>query len=74
MQAESHIKRDADMRRELPIALAHELARAKVCDQHRQEVLGRIYRALAPVDQFRCRFELTQCRAAKRGELLAQVS
>lgn len=59
--------------RPLPIALAHALARAKVSDQHRQDVLGRLFRALPPVDQFRCRAELMDCRAAKRGELLAEV-
>lgn len=60
--------------RPLPIALAHELARAKVTDQPRQDVLGRIFRTLRPVDQFRCRAELMNCRQAMRGELVAELA
>jgi hypothetical protein len=74
--AESLLKSDVERfpNRELPIALAHELARAKVTDQDRQLVLGRIFRRLKPVDQFRCRAELMNCRQAKRGELVAQLA
>jgi hypothetical protein len=74
MDTTTPMQREPVKSRPLPIALAHELARVKVSDQHRQEVLGRIFRALAPGDQFKCRFELMQCRAARRGELLAEVS
>lgn len=74
MQAnQSVMQRCAASHRPLPVALAHELARTKVSDQERHAMLGRIYRALPPAAQFRCRFELAQCRAAKRGELLAEV-
>jgi hypothetical protein len=74
MQAgQSILKQCADSCRELPVALAHELTRAKLADQNRQELLGRIFNTMRPVDQFKCRFELAQCRAAKRGELLAEV-
>lgn len=70
----SLLKRDFDTRRELPTALAHMLAATKLSDQGRQAWLGRIFRTLSPVDQFKVRWELAECRAAKRGERLAQVA
>lgn len=74
MDRTTPMQREPAKSRPLAIALAHELARVKISDQPRQEVLGRIYRSLTPADQFKCRFELAQCRQARRGELLAEVS
>lgn len=59
--------------RPLPIALAHELARTKLGNQHRQGVLGRIFRGMTPADKLRCMDELGWCRLAKRGEVKAQI-
>lgn len=53
--------------RDLPIALAHRFAEAKPGDPV-LEVLNRLYRNLKPSDKLRCRAELHECRAAKRGE------
>lgn len=59
--------------RPLPVALAHELARAKLGDQDRQQVLGRIFTGLSPADKLRCRDELEWCKLAKRGHVQAVV-
>lgn len=60
-------------RRELHVALAHELARAKVGDDARQGLLRRLFNAMPIGRQIACNKELRTCRAAKRGELKAVV-
>lgn len=60
-------------RRELHIALAHELARAKVGDDVRQSLLRRLFNALPIGLQIACNKELRACRAAKRGDIKAVV-
>lgn len=60
--------------RALSVALAHEFARVKPCDQARLGVLNRIYGTLAPVGQLACRAELRECREAKRGNRQAAIS
>lgn len=58
--------------RSLPVALAHALhARRPGADDLPR--LNATYARLAPADQLRCRIELLECRAARRGEREAQV-
>lgn len=59
--------------RPLAIALGQELARAKLGDNARQALLGRIYATLPAGQQLACKAELAECRAARRGERLAMV-
>ena len=63
--------------RDLPIALAHcfsgPMLYAGARGQQRMDLLNRIFVQLDPVDQLRCRAELLECRAAKRGERFAIV-
>lgn len=59
--------------RPLPIALAHCLVNTSLRRQTRVAVLNRIYRRLKPAQQIRCRLEIIEARAAKRGERIAQV-
>ena len=69
---------DERMCRELPIALAHCYAGQRLYagerGQQRMDLLNRIFVQLDPVGQLRCRAELLECNAAKRGQRLAQVS
>lgn len=60
--------------RELPVALAHSLAVAKLGDTDRQALLGRVFRTLGIGDQIRCSRELRACKAAQRGHTLAVVA
>lgn len=59
--------------RALPIALAHELMRTKLGKQVRLALLNRIFTTLKPGDKLRCRNELRECLAAKRGETHAAI-
>lgn len=76
MQGESLLARAVRVNpnRPLPIALAHAMASAKVSDQDRQQLLSRVFKAMQPAQQARCRHELAECRAARRGERFAVVS
>lgn len=60
--------------RSLAVALGQELARAKLGDNARQSLLGRIYNSLSAGQQLACKMELAECRAARRGERLAVVA
>lgn len=60
--------------RDLPIALAHELARTKFGNAARLELLNRIFSSMIVRDKIRCREELRLCLDAKRGNSLAEVS
>lgn len=58
--------------RPLPIALAHQFSKTRIGDPA-QGVLNRIYAAMTLADQVKCRWELLECRAAKRGEREARA-
>lgn len=59
-------------RRPIWMALAHEIVRAKI-GTPRMELLNRIYIRLQQADKTRCQAELAECKAARRGQRLAQV-
>lgn len=59
--------------RELPIALAHQVANCSP-DDARLALLHKIFNTLSLRDQLRARWELFECHAAKRGERLAVVA
>lgn len=52
---------------DLALDLAWYLANAKPGDAN-LAMLNRLYRAMQPKDQLRCRAEMEECRAARRGE------
>lgn len=58
--------------RSLPVALAHVMSARKPGDAT-LERLNATYARLTPADQLRCRIELLECRAARRGEREALV-
>jgi len=60
--------------RPLPIALAQCLANTKAGEQERMALLNRHFSRLNIRDQFICRAELLECKAAKRGQREAIVS
>ncbi len=60
-------------RRPLPLALAQSMARCKLGNTERMELLNRLYRTLSPAGQLRCKDELAQCRLAKRGGVEATI-
>lgn len=53
-----------------PIVLARQLANEKP-GTRRMELLNRLFARLSPADKLRCQAEIAQCKAAKRGLLLA---
>lgn len=59
--------------RPLPIALAHCFARTKAGDEGRLALLNGLFGTLTQQDQFVCRAEIHECRAARHGERLAMV-
>jgi|GEM_PF-6947856 len=59
--------------RTLPIALAHCLVLTKTGDPLMAS-LNRIFTALPSGLKLACLHEMAECRAAKRGERLAQVT
>lgn len=59
--------------RELPVALAQEMARTKPTSA-RMVLLNRVYQDLTWKGQARCRGELMRCRQAQRGLLEATVA
>jgi hypothetical protein len=60
-------------RRPLPLALAHWSARERP-GSPRWTVANRLYNRFSLAGQIAYRAELLECRAAKRGERLAQIS
>lgn len=58
--------------RPLHVALAHRLANTKPDDPMRPS-LERLFSGLKPGEQMACRAEATLCRAAKRGEIEAEI-
>ncbi len=62
------------IRRPLWLALAQNMATCKLGNTERMELLNRLYRTMSPVDQLRCRDELTWCRRAKRGGVEATIA
>lgn len=59
-------------RKDLPIALAHRAMRVKPGTPD-DKILARIYAGLNPRDRMRFHAEVGECKAAKRGERLADV-
>lgn len=74
MQNEYSLLEQCKPPRPLHIALAHELARAKLGDYARQSVLARNFASLDHGDKLRCISELRECQAARRGQRLAVIS
>lgn len=67
-----HDSLDRQPLRPLPIALAQQFVKTRIGDPS-QDVLNRIFAAMRPADQMRCRFEILECQAAMRGEREARV-
>ena len=60
--------------RRLGVALARAMSKCKPGrDGERLTLLNRVYAGAAPAEQLRCRIELAELRAARRGEQLAEV-
>lgn len=57
-------------RRDLAVTIGQQLANEKP-GTRRMELLNRLFARLSPADKLRCQSEIAQCKAAKRGLLLA---
>jgi hypothetical protein len=60
-----------DPPRELPIALAHKLAKTRVSEPY-LATLNRLYAGLSWADKAKCRAELYRRREEQRGATMAQ--
>lgn len=58
--------------RELPIALAHYAVRRKPGEPGAL-IANKLFARLTPADQLRCRWELHECREARRGQRNAEI-
>lgn len=56
----------------LPVALARRIAKTKVGDPH-MATLNRLFGYMTWQAQAQCKTELSRCRAAQRGESVAQI-
>lgn len=59
--------------RPLWAALAHCLAGAALGDNERHALLCKLFASLSLADRMLCHSELRACKAAQRGETLAEV-
>lgn len=60
-------------RRELPIALAHRAVKTKPGTSD-SALVARLYMPLSPADKLAFFGEVDACRAARRGEIEAEVA